>query len=383
MVIGRKYGPGLKLLTIVLAGVLLAGCSLLKVSVSTGDPLSKEQMNTRTLTRGFYYDLATDVTRTADSIVALAPSLDTRIAAVRWKLRTTQAALSAAMQGIPDVALADLWILCRRMDLYFAATPDSLLFRTQSPLARETAARLDRRIGRLARQALPSDRYQLMERFVTEYIADNPATEQVEAGNTTLAWLEFLQANGVEHAYATGSIAEVLADVNDRVSGQTQQLSNSVSWSKDILEMRFAQDSLRSQIGMQLDSLERNFTRIVVVAEHLPEISDRMLTELNAQASQLISTMNASVDHAFADIDRQRVELQYYVTREREALVEQIRAAGDELVRTTLDAVPGLVGKLLFYFVLAVAVLVGGPFALGFWLGGVRARARMKRRADE
>lgn len=373
----------MKALAAFLSVLLLAGCSLLKVSVSTGDPLPKEQMNTRTLTRAFYYDFSGEVARAADSIVATSPDLGVRVAAVRWKIRATQAGLTAAMQGIPDVALADLWILCRRMDRYFASTPDSLLFGPQSPIARETAAHLDRRIGRLARQTLPGDRYPLMERFVETYLAENPASEGAESDNTTLAWLEYLQANGVEHAYATGSIAEVLADVNDRVSGQTQQLSNSVSWSKDIFEMRLAQDSLRSQIGMQFDSLERNFTRIVVVAEHLPEISDRMLTELNAQATQLISTMNASVDHAFADIDRQRAELQYYVSREREALVEQLRAAGDDLVRTTLDAVPGLVGKLLFYFVLAVAVLVGGPFALGFWLGGVRARARMKKRAGE
>ena len=49
-------------------------------------------------------------------------------------------------------------------------------------------------------------------------------------------------------------------------------------------------------------------------------------------------------------------------------------------VRTTLDAVPGLVGKVLLYVVLALAVLIGGPFALGFWLGGVRARAGAKRK---
>ena len=363
-------------LAALLAVVLLAGCSLLKVSVSTGDPLPKAQMNTRTLTRGFYYDLANVVTASADSIVVRSGDLDVRVAAVRWKIRTTRAALTAAMQGIPDVALADLWILCRRMAHYFAATPDSLLFGAQSPLARAAAARLDRRVERLARQVLTTDRYGLMERFVDRRFAENPGTEMPEAGNTMLAWLEFLRENGIEESYATGSIAEVLADVNDRVSGQTQLLTNSIGWSKEILEMQFAQDSLRSELEAQLDSLDRNFTRMVIVAEHLPEISDRMLTELNRQASQLISTMNSSVDQAFADFDRQRVELQYYVTREREALVEQIRAAGNDLVRTTLDAVPGLVGKLLFYVVLALAVLIGGPFALGFWLGGVRQRAR-------
>ncbi len=283
------------------------------------------------------------------------------------------------MQGIPDVALADLWILCRRMNESFAEAPDSLLFGSQSDIARDAALRLDRRAGRLARQVLPADRYDLMAAFVDDYIRKNPASEGDETDNTTLAWLEYLQAAGVEHDYATGSIAEVLADVNDRLSGQTQQVTNSVSWSKDIFEMRLRQDSLRLQVGAQLDSLERSFTRIVVVAEHLPEISDKVLEELNRQATQLIWTMNASVDNAFADFDRQRGELQRYVTREREALVEQLRTTGDELVRTTLDALPGLVGKILLYVVLALAVLIGGPFALGFWLGGVRARAKAKK----
>ena len=227
--------------------------------------------------------------------------------------------------------------------------------------------------------ALAVDRYGLMERFVADYVRENPADGEMEGSNTTLAWIEFLRANGIEHAYATGSIAEVLADVNDRLSGQTQQVTNSVSWSKDIFEMRLRQDSLRLQVGAQLDSLERSFNRIVVVAEHLPEISDKVLEELNRQATQLLWTMNASVDNAFADFDRQRGELQQYVTREREALVEQLRATGDELVRTTLDAVPGLVGKVLLYVVLALVVLIGGPFALGFWLGGVRERGRRKR----
>ena len=38
------------------AALALTGCSLLKVAVATGDPLSKEEMNVRTMTRGFYYD---------------------------------------------------------------------------------------------------------------------------------------------------------------------------------------------------------------------------------------------------------------------------------------------------------------------------------------
>ncbi|WP_295958194.1 hypothetical protein [uncultured Alistipes sp.] len=369
-----------RLAAAVFAAAALAGCSLLKVAVATGDPLSKEEMNTRTMTRGFYYDMAAEVARTADSIVDASADMATRVAAVRWKIRATRAGVSAAMQGIPDVALADLWILCRRMNERFAAAPDSLLFGPQSDLARDAAARLDRRAARLARQVLAADRYDLMERFVGEYVRENPVEEGDGGSNTTLAWIEFLRENGVEHAYATGSIAEVLADVNDRMSGQTQQLANSVGWSKDIIEMQLQQDSLRLEVGARLDSLERSFGRIVVVAEHLPEISDKMLQELGDQVTQLINTMNYSVDNAFANFDRQRDELQRYVTGERQALVDQLRTTAGDLVQTALDAVPGLVGKVLLYAVLALAVLIGGPFALGFWLGGVRERARERKK---
>ncbi|WP_418983495.1 hypothetical protein [Alistipes sp.] len=363
-----------------LAAAALTGCSLLKVAVATGDPLSAQEMNVRVMTRGFYYDMAAQVTRTADSIVAAAPGLETRLAAVRWKIRATRAGVTAAMQGIPDVALADLWILCRRMHEGFAVMPDSLLFGAQSPLARAAAERLDRRAGELAREVLDAQRYALMERFVGEYVRDNPLSGADDAAaNTTLAWMEFLHRNGVEHAYATGSIAEVIADVNDRLSGQTQQLSSSVGWSKDMLEMQWQQDSLRTRLGAQLDSLERGFDRLVVVAEHLPEISDRMLSEFGAQASQLIGAINASVDNAFADFDRQRGELQCYVSREREVLVDELRRSAGELVQTALDAVPGLVGRVVLYLVLGMLVLLGVPFALGFWLGGVHRRAQEKK----
>ncbi|MFR4235805.1 MAG: hypothetical protein ACLT1W_05400 [Alistipes onderdonkii] len=321
------------------AALALTGCSLLKVAVATGDPLSKEEMNIRTMTRGFYYDMASEVSRTADSIAAAAPDIATRVAAVRWKIRATRAGVSAAMQGIPDVALADMWILCRRMDEGFAAAPDSLLFGAQSDLARDAAARLDRRAARLARQVLAVDRYGLMERFVGDYVRENPADGEMEGSNTTLAWIEFLRANGIEHAYATGSIAEVLADVNDRVSGQTQQLANSVGWSKDLIAMQLQQDSMRLEVGARLDSLERNFTRIVVVAEHLPEISDKVLEELNKQVTQLIYTMNLASTR-LRQLRPPARRAAAYVTAERQALVDQLRESADGVVQRALDAVP-------------------------------------------
>ena len=359
------------------AWTMLVSCSLLKVAVSTGDPLPKDEMNTRVMTRGFYYDMAAEVSRTADSIVVATRDVRVQVAAMRWKIHSTRAGVNASMQGNPDVALADLWILCHRMNDQFVALPDSVLFGEWTYLARETATNLNRRIAKVARDVLPSEKFSLMQRFVDGYVAENPTMDNANGTtNTTLAWMQFLKDEGVESQYTTGTIAEVLADVNDRLSGQTQQISNSISWSKDILQLQLQQDSIRTELGAQLDSLERNFNRMVVVAEHLPEISDQVLSEMTRQLTYLMESMNASVDNAFVGVDRQRLEMQHYITAEREAFTKELYQSADEILQTALDSVPGLVGKVLLYLILGLGVLIGVPFGVGFWLGGVRQRAK-------
>ena len=56
-----------KTVAALLVAAAFAGCSLLKVAVATGDPLPKEEMNLRTMTRGFYYDMAAAATSPAMS----------------------------------------------------------------------------------------------------------------------------------------------------------------------------------------------------------------------------------------------------------------------------------------------------------------------------
>lgn len=373
---------GAKTAAVVFALTMLVSCSLLKFTLSTGEePMPKEEMNTRVMTRGFYYELSNDIAEAADSIAKDAP-MAVQVAATRWKIRSTRVAVTAAMQGIPDVALADLWILCRRMNTRFGLAPDSLLFFDRTPIARATAERLDHKAEDLAREVLAPERFALMQRFVEVQSAENPATE-TDASNTTYAWMQFLKAEGVEPNYTTGTVAEVLADVNDRVSGQTQQISNSLGWSKDIIALQLQQDSMRHEIGAQLDSLERNFNRMVVVAEHIPEISDKMMQSVGDELSRFVSSVDSSVDNLFYETNRQRNELQSFITREREAMITDLRSSADEVVQNALDAVPGVVGEVVFYVVFGVLLLLGVPFGLGFWLGGVRQRARERRENEK
>ncbi|MEG1760092.1 MAG: hypothetical protein RRY23_03680 [Alistipes sp.] len=366
------------------AAATLTSCSLLKVSVATGDPLKKEDVNTRILTRGFYYDMAAEVSKTADSIVAAATDPQQKINAIRWKIRVTRASVAAAMQNIPDVSLADMWILCRRMDETFATMPDASLFGKYSPLARHTATRIHRKVQRLAETVLSKERFKLMSNFVTDYLAKNPTVDsEFSPSNTTLAWINYLKENGVEHVYTTGSISDVLSDMSDKVSGQTQQIANTVGWSKDMIEIRMGQDSLRSRVEMQLDSLERDFRRMAVVMEHIPEISDSVISSFNKHVKQLIYAMNYSVDNVFSNFDGQRDALQKFVSEERQAVIAEARSTADEAVKNALGAIPGVIARLMIYIVLFAVVMLGLPFVIGLWLGGARERARQRKKEQK
>lgn len=366
------------------AAAATTGCSLLKFSLDTGDaPLTAEEMNTRLMTRGFYYDLRNEVVAAADSIAASTDDATLVARAIRWKMETAGAAVGAAMQAIPDVALLDTWLLCRRMDTVFSAFPDSLLFGAQTPVARAAAASLAARAGELARSVLSAERYGLMERFVGQYERAHPAgAEAVEPTNTTLAWIEFLRAEGIDYKYSTGTISEVVADMSDRVDGQTRHFANSIRWSGELLELRLAQDSLRERVNSRLDSLHRDFSRMVSVAEGLPEISDSVLMSLNVHVGQVIAAFDASVDHLFANLDAQRMELQNYAAREGDRLVERSRQAADEVIKGAFEALPALLGRIVGWIVLLFAVVLGAPFLLGFWLGRLRERTRRRRDPD-
>ena len=335
---------------ILAALTLLTGCSLLKFSVDTGgEPLSKEETRMRLLTRGFYYEASDEVTAAADSIAADSDDAELQRRTIRWKLRTTRAAVDAAMQQAPELALLDTWMLYRK--------------------ARH-----------LAFDLLTPERYELMRQFVAAQPLPAPGDE-VQPDRTMLPWVDFLRAHGIEALYPVGTIAEVMADMGDRIGGVTQQTTNAIDWTGDLLSLRIRQDSLRDRLAMQLDSLERDFNRLTAVAEDLPGVSREVAAELNAALAEAMATFNAGVDNAFADIDRQRMALQHYVSAEREALVAQAQQAADDAIAKTLAALPALVGKVVFWIVLLVAALVGVPFLLGFWAGGWRERAR-RRKAD-
>ena len=359
----------------------LCGCSLLKLSVDTGKPLPAEELSARVMTRGFYSEMSNIVVSAADTIAAHAPDNEIRIRAINWKIRFTRAALTAVMQSIPEVAMADTWILCRTTDERFASTPDSLLFGPLSPVARKAADSTLRRFETLARSVLDRKRFGRLEEFVNIRMRQIPAQVRGSSNlNTTTAWMEYLKASGEKHDYTLGTIPEVMADMSDKINGGAEQIVSSIGWSGEILALQWRQDSLRSNIESRMDSLDRYAERTVAMLENLPEMSGEVIAALEEHLSAIMRTLDGSVKDAFEQVDMQRLMLQRFVSVQQNLLVQQ----ADTLMQHGIDAaareVPRIVNRVAAWIIVAAIVIFGLPFTAGFLIGSLTQRVRMRKK---
>ena len=363
-------------LLLFLACLVLNGCSLLKFTLDTGDePLSQSEVSTRAMVRAFYKDFSSGVVTAADSIYRSTDSLALKIRAINWKIRSTSLCADAAFGTIPEISLLNTWMLCSSMDRYMAAAPDSALFGSLSPLARDCAAGFHEKIGDIASKTLDKDRFGQMKEFVRQNT--DPASPPA-AQDMMLRWIRFLGAADSTYVRSTGSVAQSIGDMSEKISGYTAQWGSELSWNKDMLTTWLETEDARAEIRARMDSLQEQFGRVAAVMENSPQIAASMLDELNAQATELMNAFNASVDNVFADLGRQRTELQAFVSDQRARLMAQADSTAVHAVNTAMNALPEVLGRMTLYLVAALVVLFSIPFVLGYLIG----QARGRRKAD-
>lgn len=356
------------------------GCSLLKVSVSTGEPLTEHENDIRMATRGFYHTFRSQVIGAADSIIRGTDDPGVKMHAVRWKLDATRTATSAALKTIPELAALETWVLCRNMEKTLEALPDSALFGERTYIARNTAGRLGGIYRKRMAEVMNKERFALMDEFVEQHSKAATSDALSCLPDPSSEWREYLKEKGMACKRSVGSVPEVIADAGDRMEKYADQASKDLSFSREFLEYRFEHDSVYSKLNYRLNTMEHDFNRMVSVIECFPEMSDCMLDSLSMQAQEIMELMNLMVDKTSSNFDYQRKEMQRYISEERKSIMEGMRVMADDSLRTVLDALPGLVGKIAVWIILCVTVVFGVPFMAGFWLGRLHEKHRTDKR---
>lgn len=359
--------------------ICFSSCSLLKVTVSTGDPLSDYENNLRMATRGFHQILQSEIIQAADSIVNETNDMKTKINAVRWKLNVTRAATAAALKSVPEFSAVELWVLCENISKQLKVSPDSVLFGNQTPIARHVFQRLDSLYIKQLVETMPKERFTLMSEFVNQYCENTSSYDYSRLSEISSKWVEYLKEKGIPFKRTVGSVSEVIVDAGDRMEKYADQASRGLSFNKEILEYRLEQDSVYLNLSEQLNDMNHDFERMVIMMEGLPEVSQCMIDSLGQQAQQMMTLMNFMVNETFKNFDYQRTEMQRYISKERENVMKEMKSIADDSLQTVLDSLPKFVGKLLGWIILFIVIILGLPFLAGFWLGKLHERQRIRK----
>ena len=208
-----------------------------------------------------------------------------------------------------------------------------------------------------------------------EFVGKNATIQQEDL---MLRWIKFLGVADSTYIATTGSIAQAIADVSEKASGYSSQWGDVLSWNKDLLTTQLSTKEVRTEIHARMDSLQRQFDRVIGVAENAPQTAAELLDELNDQFNELMSTANASLYRVFDELEHQRQDIQSFIDSQRTRLIAQADTLAAHTVRTAMDMLPSVVGRLALYIALAIVVLFSIPFALGYLAGRARSRRKAK-----
>lgn len=381
-----------------LAAVLLlgAGCSLVSIDTHV-TPLPKNEVQARLLTREFATGMVTEVVRTADAIVAESSEVETKRAAIRWKLGTSEAARRAALRTDPTLSLVDTWAFTIQLDQFFRTGAGQTLFGERQSAVTDTTGKLLGQFTTIALAARPLGDPRGVERFVTEYAAKYPLVDlDFQREPLYPHWSEF-RSNVDTVSSTVGTAPEVMADAAERLTLYGNQLSDEFRWRFELLatDPRYDPEEVRALA----ERLAAELKRIAAVAEQSPELAresiqslretvvpavaqlderwqatlDTFTSERRAIAAELTSQREAVA----AEVTSQREALTAALKEERTAVLAETGRIANDVTERAFARLRVVVREVMFGAVLLALVVLGVPFGFGFLAGRGFRRSRV------
>lgn len=222
-----------------------------------------------------------------------------------------------------------------------------------------------------------------MEEFLTDYTSRFPLKSLAFDREPVAArWEDFRKRPEPIPPAGTGS--EAISDLAERLQILGQEVPQEVRW-RLTLESEEMQRSL-SRTGVTLDRLDVALKRIAEAAASSPASVSNAVLDLRTsflpvldrfegQWQTTIKTLQTERQSLAENIATERAAVLKAVDQQREAILKQTQEISRDLVDRSMNQVRGMIRDVLFYAVLLVAIILGAPFAIGFFLG--RAWGRM------
>jgi hypothetical protein len=351
----------------------VASCSLVSLK-SPEKPLSTRDLNARVLTHEYSAHFIAVVGQTADQISASTEDPVVRRNALRWKIAATGQSERAATQMIPMMGLLDAWALSIQMQQYLTDGAGRALFASQQPVAVTVAATLAEQAQELARRLTTADEFKHDQQFIDDYATVHPlaSLEFVRASIVDL-WTQDSGAQ-VRLVDSLGTVPEALANAGDLVRMYGDTGPSQLLWRAQLA----AQDSGLSGRDLQtaLQRLDERMAVLSVMADETPKLVNRVVrdvgTRFTASWTEIMGALHTE-GRTFSDtLSDQRQATVEALDAERAAVAADAAQIASQVVREAGEQARSFIRAALFGVIVLAVILLGLPFAAGYFLGRAR-----------
>jgi len=359
----------------------LASCSLISLK-SPEKPLSARDLNTRLLTRQYSAYFIVTVERCADAISAEDEGAASN--ALRWKIAAVSESQQAATQMSPTMSLLDTWTFSLQMRDYLAeGAPGGQLFGIEQDKAQAVAVGLAEDADALARRLIPAEEFERYNQFAQQYVREHPLESLTFVRPSVVALWSRDTGKDVRIVDTLGTIPEAMSNASDTMKIYVGNMPPLTMW-KTELALREAGYS-KGDIRAALAQLDQRLDKLSAVAQDAPELVHGAVAEVRHSIDEIVDRLDAASGALITELGVERAALAENVRIEREAAIaalnEQRQAiavdAGrlaQELVRSSGQEARQLARQVIFLSLLLFLVVLGVPFAAGYYVGRARHR---------
>lgn len=376
-------------LTIILS---FQSCSLFKISADLGmQPLPKTELNARLNVRLFSADFVNITSAAVDSVINELNKLDSSselypykdsliLRSILLKKNFSWAAVDASLTSIPKGALLNMWVVVNGADYFIArkkspssSSPLNEYLGMYTSIVQQSTHKMKIKYEHLTKSFLHGSEYKIMSSFVDSVLNASNFNKDYSYRDYTYDYIKYANLPDTSYIKTVGSIPEVIADLNDKLSGYTNNYTNQLAWGTDVLKYKFNAKLNDSVYKQKLDSLNFSLEQLRIAFKQAPTKVDSLMAivdvRLNALLKDLNDNVNNTIDNAFSLMNIQRDSLQNYISLERKAAFEQGKSVIDDSIVQLRIQITKLIKNLLIYFILFVFLLLGIPFYFGYRIG--------------
>ena len=369
----RMLRPLVRVATLAALMASVVSCSLISWK-SPEKPLSTRDLNARILTHEYSAHFIAAVEQTADQISAATEDPAVRLNALRWKIAASDKSQRAASQIAPMMGLLDTWALSVQMQQYLADGAGRTLFATQQPLAVTLAAELAGQAQELAGRLTAPDEFDHDQRFIDGYVRAHPI-DSLEFARASIVdlWTHDTGAQ-VRLVDSLGTVPEALADAGDllRMYGDTGP--SQLLWKAQLAAQESGLSGKELQLALQ--RLDERMAALSVMADETPNLVKGVVRDVrmrfNTSWAEMLGALHAEGRTLSASVSDERQAAVEAVDVERAAVAADAARIASQVIREAGEEARRLIREALFVVIAMAVVLLGLPFAAGYFVGRAR-----------